>query len=381
MILARFFAVLAGVQTLAGIRVVLRLARTACGERIEVSDAPLPGERVTVLVPVLNERDRLGPCLAGLIAQPSEVAEILVVDGGSRDGTQNLVSMFAARDDRVRMVDASPIPMGWNGKAHGLQIGLDHADPCSSWILTVDADVRLEPGLVRSVLSHALRTEVAAISIATTQELSGVAEGIVHPAMLTTLVYRFGIPGHTTRRVAAVQANGQCALYRREPLERTGGFAIARASVCEDVTVARALASNGYAVGFHESDELASVAMYVSWRDAWTNWTRSLPLRDRYSGRTGWLGLTEVTLAQALPLPLLLVLWRSVPRQQFALTINGLLVLVRLGVLRGTARAYAWRPWTYWLSPLADVLVIVQLWRNALRRTHIWRGQVLVREG
>ena len=273
--LARFFAVLAAVQTLTGIRVVLRLARTVGGERIEVSDAPLPGERVTVLVPVLNERGRLCPCLAGLISQPNEVAEILVVDGGSSDGTQGLVSTFAARDGRVRMVDASPIPAGWNGKAHGLQVGLDHADPCSAWILTVDADVRPAPDLIRSLLSHAIRSEVAAVSIATTQRLSGVAEGVVHPALLTTLVYRFGIPGQTTRRVAAVQANGQCALYRREPLQCTGGFTTARASVCEDVTIARALATNGYAVGFHESDGLASVDMYASWNDAWTNWTRS----------------------------------------------------------------------------------------------------------
>jgi dolichol-phosphate mannosyltransferase len=357
------------------------LARTARGERIAVSDAPLPGERVTVLVPVLNERGRLDPCLAGLIAQPSEVAEILVVDGGSSDGTQDLAAMFAARDARVRLVDASPIPTGWNGKVHGLQVGLDRADPCSTWILIVDADVRLAPELIRSLLLHAIRTEVAATSIATTQELSGVADGVFHPALLTTLVYRFGIPGHATRRVAAVQANGQCALYRREPLERNGGFVIARASVCEDVTIARALASNGYAVGFHESDGLASVEMYAGWRDAWTNWTRSLPLRDRYSGPAGWLGLMEVTLAQALPLPLLLVLGRVVRCPRFARTINGLLVLVRLGVLGGTARAYAWRPWTYWLSPLADVPVVVQLWRNALRRHHIWRGQILVREG
>ncbi len=379
--LTRFFAMLALVQTLAGLKVILRLVRSARGERIEARVVPLPEERVTVLVPVLNERSRLSPCLAGLIAQPSEVSKILVVDGGSSDGTQDLVATFAARDSRVRMVDASPIPTGWNGKAHGLQVGLDHADPCSAWILTVDADVRPAPDLVRSLLSHAVRSDVAAVSIATTQRLSGVAEGIVHPALLTTLVYRFGIPGHTTRRVAAVQANGQCALYRREPLERSGGFTTARASVCEDVTVARALATNGYAVGFHEADGLASVDMYESWSDAWKNWTRSLPLRDRYAGRAGWLGLTEVVLAQALPLPILLMLWRSVPRPRFALAINGLLVLVRLGVLGGTARAYAWRPWTYWLSPLADLPVAVQLWRNALQRTHVWRGRILVRGG
>ncbi|MDF3043678.1 MAG: glycosyltransferase [Thermomicrobiales bacterium] len=171
--LARFFAVLALAQTLAGLKVVLRLVRTARGERIEASDVPLPEERVTVLVPVLNERGRLSSCLAGLIAQPSEVSEILTVDGGSSDGTQDLVATFAARDSRVRMVDASPIPTGRNGKAHGLQVGLDHADPCSAWILTVDADVRPAPALVRSLLSHAIRTDVAAVSIATTQRLSG----------------------------------------------------------------------------------------------------------------------------------------------------------------------------------------------------------------
>ena len=49
----------------------------------------------------------------------------------------------------MRMVDASPIPTGWNGKAHGLQVGLDRADPSSAWILTIDADVRPAPALVR----------------------------------------------------------------------------------------------------------------------------------------------------------------------------------------------------------------------------------------
>jgi dolichol-phosphate mannosyltransferase len=381
MSLAKIATLLALAQAIVGIRVIWRLARTACGERIAISNAPLAGERITVLVPVLNEHDRLGPCLEELIAQPGEVAEILVVDGGSRDGTQDLVALFAARDGRIRILNTGPMPAGWNGKAHGLQIGLDSADPGSAWILTVDADVRPAPALARSLLAHTIRTGVEAESVATTQRLSGEAEGIIHPAMLTTLVYRFGIPGHATRRVAEVQANGQCALYRREPLERSGGFAVARASVNEDVTVARALARNGYAVGFHESDGLASVAMYSGWRDAWRNWTRSLPLRDRYSGLAGWVGLTEVALAQALPLPLLLVMWRSTSPPRTALALNGALLLVRLGVLAGTARAYARRPWSYWLSPLVDLPVAIQLWRNALKRRHVWRDRILVRGG
>jgi dolichol-phosphate mannosyltransferase len=78
---------------------------------------------------------------------------------------------------------------------------------------------------------------------------------------------------------------------------------------------------------------------------------------------------------------MLLVLRRSVPRPRVAQAINSALLLVRLGVLAGTARAYTWRPWTYWISPLADLPVAMQLWRNALRRQHVWRGQILVRGG
>jgi dolichol-phosphate mannosyltransferase len=377
---ARPLVLLTLLQILAGARVVARLARTARGERIRTSDAPSPDARLTAIVPVLNERDRLGPCLAGLIAQPNEVVEILVVDGGSTDGTQGLISRFAACDDRVRLIDASPIPPGWNGKTHGLQAGLEHAHPAARWILTIDADVRLEPTLARSMLAHACRTEAAAISVATLQRLSGTAEGFLHPALLTTLVYRFGIPGQATRHVAEVQANGQCCLFQREPLEECGGFAVARTSLCEDVTVARALAAEGHTVGFYEADGLVSVAMYASWREAWQNWTRSLPLRDRYSGPTGWFGLMDIALTQALPLPLLFLMRWFAPGQRVAQVVNAVLLMVRLGVLIGTARAYPRRPWSYWLSPLTDLPVTMQLWRSAFRSRHLWRGRLLIRD-
>jgi dolichol-phosphate mannosyltransferase len=367
-------------QIVAGARVAGRLARTARGKRIRTSDAPLPDARTTVIIPVLNERDRLGPCLAGLIAQPREVVEILVVDGGSTDGTPELVSRFATCDERVHLIDADPIPPGWNGKSYGLQVGLDHAHSAAQWILTIDADVRPEPALTRSLLAHARRTDAAAISVATLQRLSGTAEGFLHPALLTTLVYRFGIPGHATRHVSKVQANGQCCLFQREALENCGGFAVARTSLCEDVTLARALADEGYTVGFYEADGLVSVAMYASWREAWRNWTRSLPLRDRFSGPRGWFGLGEIALTQALPLPLLFFVRWVAPGQRVTQIVNVVLLMVRLGVLFGTARAYPRRPWSYWLSPLTDLPVTVQLWRSAFRRRHVWRGRVLIRD-
>src|SRR5699024_5369605 len=128
------------------------------------------------------------------------------------DGTRDLVARAAGRDPRVRLVDATPVPAGVNGKAWNLATGYAQANPDTTWVLTVDADVRPASDLAASLLAHAGRTGVSVFSVATLQRLSGAAEGLVHPSMLATLVYRFGMPGNATTNPAQVQANGQCFL-------------------------------------------------------------------------------------------------------------------------------------------------------------------------
>ena len=382
----RLLLLIAVTQVLIGIRVIRRLIRTAGGDRItplegKVSWAsyPVEDERVAVIVPVLNERDRLSPCLEGLIAQGSEVVEIAVVDGGSDDGTQQLVCTYAQRDTRVRLVDASPIPTDWNGKSWGLQVGLCSISSGTDWILTVDADVRPKVPLTLALLGQAKSAGLSALSVATLQEIESVGEGLLHPSLLTTLVYRFGIPGKVIRQVSEVQANGQCFLFSRGALEACGGFLGTRNSVCEDITIARTLVAAGYPIGFYEAGDLVSVKMYTDWRDTWRNWTRSLPMHDQFSGINTLSGWLEVALVQALPLPLMLFLIIARTQRSWLMMLNSIFLALRIGVLFGTARAYQRRPWSYWLSPLCDLPVAVQLVRSMLQRRHVWRGRVIVR--
>jgi len=279
------------------------------------------------------------------------------------------------------LIEAPELPPGWNGKAWNLETGLRASDAESRFVLTIDADVRASSQLVSALVAHASATGVDAFSVATSQHVADALGGLVHPSMLATLVYRFGIPGRPETSVARVQANGQCFFAVRERLLATDAIAASRDSRCEDVTIARALAAGGTAVGFYESASLARVQMYETGRETLQNWPRSLPMLDRFSGVSGWIGLLEVLFVQALPPWIaagLLLAGAGTPFERVALEVQVVLVVMRLATMLGTRRAYEAPPLTYWFSPLADLPVAVLLVASALRRRHMWRGRVLV---
>jgi dolichol-phosphate mannosyltransferase len=365
------------VEVIACLRVALRLARTAGGAPIAAARAPAEGT-IAVVVPVLDEAARIGRCLAALSANAAP-AEILVVDGGSTDATREIVRSAAAIDARIRLIEALPLPAGWNGKAWNLECGLRASG--ARWIATVDADVRAGPNLIADATARAQRDDLAALSIATRQLLPDLGSALLHPALLATLVYRAGLPNVAATEPLKVAANGQVFVARREALIASNAFARARASRCEDVTAARTLAASGGGVGFYEGD--AVVQMYDSWRQCAANWPRSLTLRDRfYSPARFWLALAEVFFAQALPLPTLALLLAAprVPAARAVRTVALALVFVRLGVLAGMRRAYPGVSPAYWLSPLLDLVAVGLLARSELRRRHVWRGRTLVDE-
>ncbi|MEP6637349.1 MAG: glycosyltransferase family A protein [Acidobacteriota bacterium] len=115
-------------------------------EDVQPGNAGSPGELgglgdtidVTVVVPVRNEKQSLAELIASLQAQTSPPAEIVVVDGGSTDGTISLAHRLAAGDDRLRVIEAGEATPG-----RGRNIGIAAAR--YEWIALADAGNKLEP--------------------------------------------------------------------------------------------------------------------------------------------------------------------------------------------------------------------------------------------
>jgi dolichol-phosphate mannosyltransferase len=370
--------VIAAVQIALAWRFIRQVWVTLGGEKIPASGEKSGVGSVSVIVPVLNEADRLAPCLESLVTQGDEVGEIIIVDGGSSDETISLAELFATRDSRIRTERAHPVADDWNGKAWGLQAGLQSVSLFAEWVVTIDADVRLSENAIASAVSFARRANIPFLSVATRQRADTLGLSFVHPSLLSTLVYRFGIPGSTAKTLDAVQANGQFAVYESKSLVRAGGFKIAQDSICEDVTLARHLFLSGYEVGFYESEADTETAMYSDGLQCLRNWPRSLSLRDRFMPDAGIHGLVNLLFLQVLPLMTMIWVPRSVRAQTVFMRVNRFLFGARIGVLIGTRRAYSRRRWTYWLSPLCDPISLIAYVSSLLKREHHWRGRQLV---
>lgn len=333
---------------------------------------------VSVVVATLNEAARIRPCLDGLLGQGPQMIEAVIVDSNSTDGTQQLVAEYSARDARIRLITDPPLPEGWVGKVWALQNGLTAAR--GAWVLGIDADTRPHAALVDSVVRAARddMLDVASFSPRFAGQTAG--ERWLQPAMLLSLVYRTGAAGASTSP-DRVLANGQCFLARRELLLAHGGYASAKASFSDDVTLARHLARRGARVGFLDGSRIIDVQSYSSLREAWREWGRSFDLADSSNPSRQWLDVMLGWATQAMPLPLLLLSLAMIARGNtdvawIALAgVNGAALLMRLLMLLALRGSYAKRGLPFWFSFTADIPAVVRLTLSTLRRPRAWRGR------
>ena len=343
------------------------LARLARGRRrrppLSAAVAP-PEQTISVVVPARDEAARIGPCLEAL-ARDGDLLEVIVVDDGSTDGTAEV-----ARAAGARVVAAGEAPSGWVGKPWALQRGLEAAR--GEIVVSLDADVRPEVGLARALAAALRDADLVTAGARFVCETPG--ERWLHPAMLMTLIYRYGPPdAEAAPRNERLVVNGQCTAVRRQALLDAGGYGHSARHMTDDAAQARGLARLGWRVAFHDGGALVAVDMHDSVADTWRQWGRSLALPDVTAPARQAADLAVVWLT--LGLPPLLLMTRRATRLDLAL------LALRCLMAAPAAGSYPIRGPAYWASPLADPLAALRLTTSALRPTRDWRGRVYAAAG
>lgn len=102
---------------------------------------------ISVVVPVRNEEDSVRALIEGLLAQTLMPREIVITDGGSIDGTREIIEEFISRGAPVKMIrEGDSMP----GRARN--VGVEHAQ--CEWIAFTDAGTRPEPHWLAAMASR-----------------------------------------------------------------------------------------------------------------------------------------------------------------------------------------------------------------------------------
>lgn len=333
---------------------------------------PVP---VSVLIPARNEEVSIGACVESVLASTGVELDVVVLDDQSEDGTAAVVREMAAKDPRVRLEAAPPLPAGWCGKQHAcFALSKLARHPVLTFL---DADVRLTPDALARMAAYLDRTGGGLVSGFPRQETGTLLEKLVIPLINWLLMGYLPMAGVRHTRLPGFGVGcGQWFMTTRAAYDAVGGHAAVRSSLHDGLTLPRAYRRAGFHTDICDATNLAVCRMYRSAGQVWYGLAKNA--REGMAG-AGQIGIWTVALGlgQVLPLPLLVagLAVGDVPVSLLA----GAALALSVGVRLAAARRFR----ASWLGTVLHpagvaVLVAIQwyaVYRAVAGRPVGWKGR------
>lgn len=180
---------------------------------------------LAVVVPTLNEVSGIGALLESLHSQTYPITELVIADGGSTDGTREII----ASDPAAIFVD--------NPRRHVAAARNAALQRCTTeWVAFTDGDCRPARDWAENLMAVALSgPDVVGVGGRLTAQPMNPFETVCARALLTDVLRHQGASRPITAKSldgALVTAN---CVYRRDILEKLGGFDEKFANYGEDI--------------------------------------------------------------------------------------------------------------------------------------------------
>ncbi|BBL70732.1 glycosyltransferase [Methylogaea oryzae] len=314
---------------------------------------------ITVVIPARNEAEVIATTLGALAAQGRRL-KVVVVDDASSDDTAAVARQVQGLD--LRVMQSQPLPPGWSGKLWALEQACGSvATPLT---LLLDADIRLEPGMLPT-LRRKMRSEgVHFVSLMATLRMDGVWEKLLMPAFVYffKFLYPFALSNSRFKGVAA--AAGGCIMLETRLLKDIGGFGVIREALIDDCSLARTVKGAGNRTWIGLSRSVVSLRSYDRLSEIWDMVARTAYTQLRYSVVLLLLCTAFMFVLFWLP-PLGLLAGGATAKVSFLA--YGLMALLYWPTLAFYGRS----PWWAWAMPFIAALYMAMTWTSAIR---YWRG-------
>jgi chlorobactene glucosyltransferase len=237
--------------------------------------APLVFPRVSILVPARNEEKNIAACVQSLLAQDYPDFEVIVLDDQSSDATRVILAQIASAEPQLRLLDGSSPSEGWLGKNWACYQLAQQAQ--GDLLLFTDADTFHRPQTLRSVVTALIVEQADLLTGFPRQEMRTWGERLLVP-FFTWAFYCFNPLGITYRlRLPALSdAVGQMMLFRRQAYHAIGGHDSIRASIIDDLALARRIKAAGLRWRVAYIADLIHCRMYRGGWEAFNGFTKNL---------------------------------------------------------------------------------------------------------
>ncbi|MER5307628.1 glycosyltransferase [Streptomyces sp. NPDC002773] len=260
---------------------------TDAGARSTGTEAAPRWPRVVVVVPARDEAGVLPLSLPSLLAQDYPgVAEVILVDDGSTDGTGALAVELVRRCGGLPLTVVSPgePERGWTGKLWALRHGMALARARGpEFLLLTDADIAHEPDSLRLLVSAAVGNDLDLVSQMARLRVTSPWERLVVPAFVYFFAQLYPFRWINRARPLATAAAGGCVLLRTETAVAADVPEAIRQAVIDDVSLARAVRRAGGRIWLGLADRVDSVRPYPGLGELWRMVARSAYAQLRHN--------------------------------------------------------------------------------------------------
>jgi succinoglycan biosynthesis protein ExoA len=174
--------------------------------------------RTLIIVPTLNEARHVGPLLDALLVEAEVLdARIVVADGGSTDGTQNIVTEHAMRSARIKLIHN---PRRIQSAAINLAVEQFGAD--ADYLIRIDAHGSYPSDYCRKLVAEAEERGVGSVVV----PMTTVGIEPFQRAVATAQNSAIGTGGsaHRTGKGSGPVDHGHHALMRVDAFRAVGGY-------------------------------------------------------------------------------------------------------------------------------------------------------------
>jgi chlorobactene glucosyltransferase len=339
--------------------------------------SPVDRGKVSVLVPARNEETNIRRCLDSLLEQSYPNYELIVLDDCSQDRTWQILREYSRRHPkRLQAVKGTPLPEGWSGKTHAMQLLSRYAS--GDYLMFTDADTVHAPDSVAWAVTNINAHHADFLSGYVQQDLQSFGEALIIPTtyIMSAILMPFWLV-HRTHSPMLAMGVGQLVMFRRNVFQAIGGYASVAEQISEDVFVARAVKKAGYRTVFLDLRENVTCRMYEGYRDSFNGIGKNI--YDFFKNQPAFFASVLSILVTFIVLPLILI-----PIEMH--TGNPLL---RLSVFSALNFTLAWsltlydrglKWWVPLLYPLTFVHLLYMAWKSFGRAAAnvgvVWKGRV-----